>query len=112
MEKRELVFDGVYSGGVKHDEEKLRFDLIPPEAEAALASVLTYGAKKYGDRNWEEGMKWNRVYAAVRRHMNAWQQGEACDEESHLPHLHHALTGLAFLVTYDARQIGEKDIAK
>ena len=33
--------------GMKFDEGKLRFDLIPPEIELYLAEVLTYGANKY-----------------------------------------------------------------
>ena len=85
---------------VKHDTDKLRMDLIPPEAVTALAEVLAYGAKKYGDRNWEKGIRYSRVFAAVQRHLWAWWRGEDVDEESKLGHLQHALCGLAFLVTY------------
>ena len=49
--------------GLKHDQGKLRFDLIPPEALIELAKVLTYGASKYNDRNWEFGMAYGRLYA-------------------------------------------------
>jgi len=86
---------------VKHDTDKLRMDLIPPEAVTALAEVLAYGAKKYGDRNWEKGIRYSRVFAAVQRHLWAWWRGEDVDEESKLGHLQHALCGLAFLVTYE-----------
>ena len=43
------------TAGVKHDSGKLRMDLVPPEAIKAMADVLTSGAAKYGDRNWEKG---------------------------------------------------------
>ena len=61
--------------GVKFDQDKPRMDLIPPETVEALAAVLTYGAKKYEDRNWEKGMSWGRVYGALMRHLF----GEFCD---------------------------------
>ena len=114
---RELVWrmgdhhrNGSMNTGTKFDEDKLRFDLIPPEVEEALATILTYGAAKYNDRNWELGMNWGRLYGALRRHLHAWKKGEKLDEESKLPHLWHALTCLTFLVTYEMRGSGKDDI--
>ncbi len=95
--------------GKKFDEGKLRFDLIPPEAEEALARVLTMGAAKYGDRNWEEGIKFSRLYAAMRRHLNSHRTGEVLDPESGLPHLDHALANLAMMVTFQSRGRVELD---
>lgn len=89
--------------GIKNDEGKMRFDLIVPEMEEALARILTYGASKYEDRNWERGIKYSRVYAAMRRHLNSWLSGECLDPESLHPHLEHAFCCLAFLVTYERR---------
>lgn len=93
-------------GGVKFDQEKLRTDLVPPEAVFALAEVLRYGAKKYEERNWEKGMAWGRAYGAALRHLLSWWKGEDKDPESGISHLHHALTNLAFLVAYSARRAG------
>lgn len=93
------------SEGTKHDVGKLRLDLIPPEVEGALGEILTYGAKKYEDRNWEKGIKYSRIYGALRRHLLAWLAGEKLDGESGKPHLWHALTCLAFLVTYEERRM-------
>ena len=92
--------------GVKLDTEKQRMDLVPPEALFALSEVLTYGQAKYGDRNWELGMGWGRVFAATMRHLWKWWMGEANDPESGLPHTWHALANVAFLVTYEKRGIG------
>lgn len=89
--------------GVKQDSFKLRMDLIPPEAEEALAQILTYGAKKYAPRNWEKGISADRVYAALRRHLLGWIKGEPIDAESGFSHLDHALCCLAFLVTFEKR---------
>ena len=63
--------------GTKNDIGKLRMDLIPLEAEEALATVLTHGAKKYGDHNWRGGIQYHRIYGAMRRHLLAWAKRAA-----------------------------------
>lgn len=97
------------TAGVKFDEDKIRYDLVPPEAIEGLARVLTFGAKKYADRNWEKGMKWGRVFGALMRHSWAWWRGEDKDPETGYSHLEHALCCVAFLLTYEARKVGEDD---
>jgi hypothetical protein len=86
------------SEGVKHDQDKLRMDLIPVSGINAVAETLTHGAKKYGDRNWENGLLYSRVYAALLRHLTAWWGGEDIDSESGLSHLSHVATNAFFLV--------------
>lgn len=89
--------------GKKFDGGKLRMDLIPIESIEATARVLTMGAEKYGDRNWENGLLYSRVYAALLRHVLAWWKGETIDKESGLNHLDHVLANASFLRTYQAR---------
>lgn len=103
------VFESI-TEGLRFDTDKLRFDLIPPEADIALAEILTFGAKKYADRNWEKGMKWSRCVASLKRHMSRWESGELLDPETNKPHLWHMLCNVAFLVTYSDREIGTNDI--
>ncbi len=81
-------------GGVKHDQGKLRYDLIPWEHEEGLAQVFTMGSVKYGDRNWQLGIEEDRLLAAARRHMAAHQRGELDDPESGLDHMYHAAWNL------------------
>jgi hypothetical protein len=95
--------------GVKFDQGKARYDLLPPEFAEAVAVVLSMGATKYGDRNWELGMKWSRPFSALMRHMWAWWRGEKLDSESGLSHLHHAACNIAFLIAYEARNQIEND---
>ena len=107
------------NAGLKDDKGKPRFDLIPPEVVFAMARVLAFGAGKYSDRNWERGMGWGRVFAALMRHLWCWWGGQApvrrnfifgeVDEETGFSHLWHALCCLAFLITYEQRGIGEDD---
>lgn len=93
--------------GDKFDDDKLRMDLIPPEAIEALASVLTHGSKKYGDNNWMGGISYGRVYGAIQRHLQSYRKGEYYDAESGLPHLWHAFTELAFLIYFEENNYGK-----
>lgn len=95
--------------GIKFDKDKIRIDLIPPELIEELGKVLTHGAKKYKPRNWEEGMSWTRIFAALQRHLWAWLSKETMDKDSKLSHLSHAVCNLAFLIAYEKRNIGEDD---
>ena len=94
--------------GIKHDQGKPRMDLIPPEMLEEVAKVLTFGANKYSDRNWEKGLDWGRVYGALQRHLNSWwgNTNGGIDEETGLSHLSHALCCLSFLVAYEKRGTG------
>ena len=65
--------------GIKADTGKLRYDLIPPGPLNELANVYTIGASKYAARNWEKGLTWGRVFAAMMRHAWAWWGGEKHD---------------------------------
>lgn len=95
--------------GVKFDDGKARHDLIPPELPEAVATVLAFGAAKYGERNWEKGMGWGRPFAALMRHMWAWWRGEINDPETGLSHLSHAACNIAFLLAFEARKAGVDD---
>lgn len=95
------------SEGLRYNEGKLPYDLIPTEAEEGLARVLAHGAKKYSPRNWEKGMDWSIPYGALRRHLSAWWNGEELDKESGLSHLSHILCNTAFLIVYEQRGVGK-----
>lgn len=108
--------------GTKDDAGKPRFDLLPPEFLFATAEILTFGAAKYADRNWEKGMRWGRPFGAMMRHMWAWWGGQTItktnfllgelDSETGKSHLWHAACCLCFLITFEERQIGTDDRGK
>lgn len=95
--------------GRKDDGGKARHDLIPPELPEAISAVLTFGASKYGERNWEKGMNWGRPFAALMRHMWSWWRGEKADPETGMSHLWHAGCCIAFLIAFEQRQKGIDD---
>ena len=106
-------------GGVKYDDGKVRTELLPYDAIWGIADILTIGAKKYRDRNWEVGMDWSRPFGACMRHMWAWWQGKGdtnvsflfgdIDEETERPHLWHAGCCILFLIAYEMRGVGKDD---
>jgi hypothetical protein len=96
-------------GAVKADTGKARMDLFPGDALFAITDILTFGANKYTDRNWEKGMKWSRPFSALMRHMWAWWQGEKLDSETGRSHLWHAGCCIVFLIVYEIRGIGTDD---
>lgn len=95
--------------GTKHDNGKLRLELIPVEVLNAMARAFTYGANKYGDWNWSKGIAHSRLYGAAFRHMTAYFNGQDFDEESGNHHLDHALASLAMLKASIDNNLGKDD---
>ena len=85
---------------MKYDGEKVRLDLLPADPIIDVGKVLTYGAKKYSERNWERGLAWSRCYGAALRHLLAWHKGETNDPETGLNHLAHAACEILFLLEF------------
>ena len=83
------IKDMIPEGGLKYDNDKPRMDLLDFDALEGLAKVLTFGAKKYDEHNWRNGISYSRLTAAMLRHLTALQRGEDIDAESGLPHIDH-----------------------
>ena len=81
--------------GIKHDDGKPRFSLVPPLAELEVVKVLSFGAEKYAPDNWR-GIDPIRYVDAAGRHINAHRRGETADAESRLHSLAHAICCLMF----------------
>ena len=91
--------------GVKYDQEKLRWDLLPIEEVEEVVKVLQCGARKYADHNWKKVPDSKRRYfSAALRHIFAWWRGEQMDPETGLHHLAHAMCCLLFAFWHDRNQ--------
>ena len=86
--------------GLRFNAGKTRYDLVPAFAQEQYAKVLTKGAEKYAERNWENGMKWSKVTASLKRHLAAYEAGEDYDKETGLLHAAHIMCNAAFLTEY------------
>lgn len=90
--------------GVKYDQGKLRYSLMPLGTINKVLQVLDYGARKYEENNWMKVPHGrHRYFDATMRHIDAWWKGESLDPESGLPHLAHAATCLLFLLFLEGR---------
>lgn len=86
--------------GEKYDNDKLRFDLIPPESLEKLIEVYMHGADKYGKDNWRKGFKYSRIFSAIMRHLWAFWKGEDNDSDTGISHLAHAAWGCFTLIEF------------
>lgn len=71
--------------GARRDRKmgKGRMDLMPMRAMLNLSKVYELGCLKYGDRNWEKGIKLSEYFDSGMRHFAKFMLGH--DDE---PHLH------------------------
>lgn len=92
------------------DKSKRRMDLISVPALKAVADVMTKGAEKHGERNWEKNdYEWSLFYAAAMRHLMDWYEGKDVDPEWGYPHLAHAMCNLMILLDLTLKGGGTDD---
>ncbi|MFW6242711.1 MAG: dATP/dGTP diphosphohydrolase domain-containing protein [bacterium] len=100
MDKDKSKFVTSKGGGYRFNQNKQRYELVHPKAHSDFVDVLTMGAEKYEDRNWENGMSWTSVLASLKRHIAAFENGEDYDQESGKLHIAHAACNVHFLNAY------------
>jgi hypothetical protein len=112
---KEIMKDTTVNKGVKHDQEKERYDLIPVLALEAVAKVLTAGAIKYNEDYEQEN--WRYVPNATRRYLSATQRhiawvrkGQKIDSESGVHHYAHAIASLMFLLEKELEDNAKVDM--
>lgn len=65
--------------------DKTPLCLIEPAAEEQIALVMLAGARKYGARNYlKTPLRKSTYFSAMRRHLNAWAQGQEWDTDDGL----------------------------
>jgi hypothetical protein len=93
------------AGGVKYDNDKPQWSLLPFKALGQVVEVLTYGAKKYAPDNWKKVPNAKQRYIdAGFRHLTAYAAGEKLDNETGKSHIAHAICCLLYLLAFE---IGE-----
>lgn len=108
---RDVTNNGTFCNqdkGMKFDGGKPRWSLMPWTEMEEVVRVMTAGAKKYSDFNWQQtimepGGK-DRYFSAAIRHLTAWKRGERLDRETGLPHLAHAICCLLFMGWADNKE--------
>ena len=83
--------------GDRFNEGKPRWSLVPQSALIPMVRVLEFGAKKYGDYNWVKGLSIRETCESLKRHLDAFMEGEDDDPESKLSHIGHIQCNALFL---------------
>lgn len=87
----------------KFGAQKPNLALIPGSAQVAEALALEDGAVKYGPFNWRESKVEIMTYvAAIRRHLDAYVDGDALTTDTQVPNLGAIRACCAVLIDADA----------
>jgi len=87
--------------GKKQTDGKVPLHLISGPALEGLAQVLDFGSKKYEDRNWENGIPYDKIFQALMRHAWKWWSGHTLDSETGLNHIFHVACLAMFLSHFE-----------
>jgi hypothetical protein len=81
-ETKDSGFREDFNTGARRDtqNDKPRYDLIPPIMLRRLADLYARGAVKYGENNYQRGMPFSRVYASLFRHMMQYREGDKSED--------------------------------
>lgn len=71
----------------KNDQEKVDLSLIPYISSIEHAKAFMVGEKKYGRYNYCKGHKASQLIGALKRHAEAWFNGEEIDPKDGQHHL-------------------------
>lgn len=89
--------------GIKFDSNKPRFSLIDVNFLNDIIDVLEFGAKTYGDFNWQH-VEPRRFEDALYRHYSKRLSGEIIDPDTGKPHTAHIAANAMFLAWFDRKK--------
>jgi hypothetical protein len=99
---------------IEHDERvketigKPRMDLVSPHFMEAVGDVLEFGTRKYSPWKWMDGAPYSVWLAALKRHLNRWEKGEAIDPDG-FAHLAAVAAHAMFLFEHERLKLGKDD---
>jgi hypothetical protein len=74
------VVDFTTGASRSSNEDKGRYDLIPVGPVRRIAIKYQQGAKNHGDRNWEKGMPFSRLFDSAKRHLDQYLSGDRTED--------------------------------
>jgi hypothetical protein len=102
-----------FEGGATRTVKLERYDLIPPEAEAALARRFGLGAQRHGESNWKHGGV-EFIKATInhmKAHFNSILDGRGRDDALLQDDLDALIWGAAALCWFNERKSSELGLA-
>jgi hypothetical protein len=98
--QKQLFSDAKDNLASRQNNGKPRPTLFPVSVYRECLKVLEFGAKKYGDFNWQKGFAYLNCADSLERHWLDWKDGQDKDDESKLWHLAHVIVNATFLLFY------------
>ena len=83
--------------GDRKNQGKPRWSLVPQSALIPMVRVLEFGANKYAPYNWTKGLSIVETCESLKRHLDAFMEGEDVDPESLISHIGHIQCNALFL---------------
>lgn len=83
--------------GLRYNEGKPKWSLVPQSALIPMVRVLEYGSKKYAPYNWTKGLSVTEICESLKRHLDSYMEGEDFDPESNESHIGHIQCNALFL---------------
>lgn len=91
----------------KADKDKPRPSLVPPALIRGVDAIREFGTARYGNPDNWRNVEASRYWDALLRHvLAAWDNWEAVDPESGMPHLWHIACNASFLMQYMEEENG------
>lgn len=81
----------------RENEGKPRWGLVPQSALLPLVRVLEHGAQRYGAWNFTKGLSITEICESLKRHLDAFMEGQDADGDSGLHHVGHIQANALFL---------------
>jgi hypothetical protein len=89
----------------------IRFDLLEPEFITAMAHIMSVGAKKYGDYNWQKGLSGaNGGINHAIKHLMEYQANTPNDYGPRKMHLVQVAVNAMFEFYYDGQREAKKEM--
>ncbi len=83
--------------GLRFNEGKRKWSLVDFDSLEDMVKVLEFGAVKYGEYNWQKGLKTTDIIESMLRHVFSYLNGEDNDKESGISHIGHIQCNAMFL---------------
>jgi len=97
MEKLNNSMNKLTNQGLRFNQNKPKWSLVPQSALLPMVQVLEFGAEKYAPYNWMKGLSVIEICESLKRHLDKFMEGENVDDESKLSHIGHIQCNALFL---------------
>ena len=97
MDKLNNNMNPLTDKGLRFNDSKPKWSLVPQTALIPMVRVLEFGAAKYAPYNWMKGLSVTEICESLKRHLDAFMEGEDTDPESGISHIGHIQCNALFI---------------